>query len=257
MNTLKAVPDDGKSYREGPLDETFGQHAVFPTGITQESSLDKYTTLQVQQYLHQVRQEAVSDSCIHYVERDNATPQKQSEDESPTYINPDWSQSVMKSFLQLKESIKHADFTQSSDFPPVPQSAANWRSFVFQNDPPPIEYFYVMLDHPTIIKLVVYFTKWISINSPETLSKWIFSVFLRLDNPLEYTESSIIRDLGKKARKLSDKVRSRNNDNDNDSDDNIGDANDNFSAPPVAVYTIELILVVIGEYYGQKDLLFI
>lgn len=255
----------------GPLDETFGQHAAFPIITTdlEENGHDKYTTFQVNNYLHKVRQEAENDKCFHYTDRDKQDIKHTHEMEideklSSVHIDKKWSQQLMSKFLSLKQIIKQeTSICQNSkashfDNMIIPQSASAWRTFILQNLPPSVEFFYAKLDHPTIIKLIIYFTKWLSINTPESLSKWIFIVFLRLDNLLDYTETSIVRDLGKKARKLADKIHNNEQEERDTEDDTNKDYVENLAnrtPSSIAMYTIDMVLVIVGEYYGQKDLL--
>lgn len=126
-------------------------------------------------------------------------------------------------------------------FPQIPQSATQWRALVFTLGPPAQEFFHTQLEHPTVIKLIVYYTKWLLVSMPTTLAEWIFATFVRLDSGLDYTELSLVRDLGLKARKLRAKF--------------IAGKQDGLSVPEVAQDTVDMILAVVGTYYGQRDLL--
>lgn len=128
-----------------------------------------------------------------------------------------------------------------SDLPAVPQSAGQWRSLVFSQSPPPMEFFTSSLQHATIIKLIVYYTKWLLVSMPATLAEWIFMTFVRLDNGLDHTELSLVRDLGRKARKLRAKFAEGKK--------------EGVSIPNIAEDTVDMILAVVGTYYGQRDLL--
>lgn len=116
----------------------------------------------------------------------------------------------------------------------IPGSAAKWREYVFGSSPPPLNYFHAVLDHPTIIKLVVYYTKWLLATMPPTVGEWIFATFVRLDNGLDYRELAIVRDLGRKAHKLRLKLVAAN-------------------VPYNPTY--DMILAIVGDYFGQRDLL--
>lgn len=234
MSSKRVKLDNEKSYTKGPLDETFGQHAAFPVGEEGPS--------EVHEYLHKVRQEALNDRSFFYVERDSSSSKPmevedevEDANESHIVINEKWKHNLLSRFMNLKETLTPDTITGDTSNIPVPQSASAWRTYVFQNPPPPIAYFFNSLDHPTVIKLVVYFTKWLSASTPETLSQWIFTVLLRLDKLLDSTETAIIRDFGKKARKLADKREK--------ADRSVGQ------------FTIDMVLVIVGEYYGQKDIL--
>lgn len=115
---------------------------------------------------------------------------------------------------------------------PVPHNPKQWRQFVFENQPPPLAWFVLVVDRPTIFKLLNYFTKWLCSSSDDNLSLWIWTVFVRIDREMDANEVAVIRDLGKKARKLVEKVEADN---------------------PVK-YTLEMVVAVVAYYYGQKDI---
>lgn len=118
--------------------------------------------------------------------------------------------------------------------PDLPTSAAKWRIMVFGSPPPPLEFFFSALEHPTVIKLIVYYTKWLLATMPPSVDQWIFCTFVRLDNGLDHRELAFVRDLGRKARKLRLKSMAAN-------------------IPYTHAY--DMILAIVGEYYGQRDLL--
>lgn len=124
----------------------------------------------------------------------------------------------------------------STETPSVPQSAGQWRELVFTTAPSTD--FLLLLEHTTVVKLIIYYTKWLLTLMPEKLSKWIFATFVRLDKGLNFAEVSIVRDLGKKARKLLTK------------------AHDDDALSSTVKYTLAMVLAVVGAYYGQKDLLY-
>lgn len=140
-------------------------------------------------------------------------------------------QSAMESSTDRKDAAKHI---HESDLPAVPESAAKWRQLIFSTPPPPIDYFHDVLEHPTVIKLIVFYTKWLLATMPCTVQEWMFTTFVRLDNGLDHREMAIVRDLGRKAQKLRLKAVAAN-------------------VPHNPAY--DMVLAVVGEYYGQKDLL--
>ncbi|CUM45119.1 uncharacterized protein AC631_00934 [Debaryomyces fabryi] len=263
---------DVRSFTQGPLDATFGQHAAFP--LTQSHEITDPITDSVQSYLETVRREAEKDQCIYFANRDsqestknenvdenetkNETKSLESNRKDPevaiTIIeNQIWKKELIEEFLHLKEAVEL--YAQSLKLQPshisenvsevetyneipfdIPQTATAWRQYIMNNHPPPIKFFFIHLNRPTIIKLLIYVTKWLSANSNENLSKWIFLLFLRLDNLLDHIDCSIVRDLAKKAIKI--KVNT-----------DPQDIND------VSNYTIDMVIVIVGEYYRQRDLL--
>lgn len=121
----------------------------------------------------------------------------------------------------------------------IPLSAGEWRTLIFSQSPP--EGFHDALEHPTVIKLIIYYTKWLLVSMPSTLLEWMFATFVRLDNGLEHTEMALVRELGKKARKLRTKFRNG--------------AQEGAVIPQEAQDAVNMVLAVIGHYYGQRDLL--
>lgn len=230
--------DEISTYTSGPLDHTFGQHTAFPISTTEDPE-----ERSVFEYLSSVRNEAENDRCFFYVDRKadslNTSVRAGLNPQPPTeviFIDQEWAKSLMDRFLQIKANIESHQLDLSDTSYAVPSSAALWRTTLFKDPPPLIESFFLVLDHPTVIKLIVYFTKWLSTSTNENLSKWIFLTFLRLDCLLDSDETCIVRDLGKKAQKILQKTSGRD-------------------IPPVAKYTIEMVLIIVGEYYGQRDLL--
>lgn len=136
---------------------------------------------------------------------------------------------------QISENQPEAEANTEIPFD-IPETATAWRQYIINNPPPSIKFFFLHLNRPTIIKLLIYVSKWLSANSNENLSKWIFLLFLRLDSLLDHIDCSIVRDLAKKAIKI--KINT-----------NPQDIND------VSKYTIDMVIVIVGEYYRQRDLL--
>lgn len=264
--------EDVRSFTQGPLDATFGQHAAFP--LTQAHEMKDPITDSVQSYLESVRREAEKDPCIYFASRDTyENTRNENVGESGTIKettslksnnqdlqaantsdeNKIWKKELMEEFLQLKEAVQV--YLQSLKLQPghfseneieaqtdneihfdIPETATAWRQYIMNNPPPSIKIFFMHLNRPTIIKLLIYATKWLSANSNENLSKWIFLLFLRLDNLLDHIDCSIVRVLAKKAIKIKVNTVPQ-------------DIND------VSKYTIDMVIVIVGEYYRQRDLL--
>ncbi|KAK6458266.1 uncharacterized protein RJT20DRAFT_133703 [Scheffersomyces xylosifermentans] len=251
------------------VDATFGQYAAFPTTEYGSDRDDDDESIAVASYLKSVRSEAENDQSVYYVKRGEESDIISKENNSTTndihnqvqvgpevVVNPAisktdsdeslgiWSANLLEEFLNVKERV-HALQAEILSSPvaqvEVPETASQWRKYVVENDPPSMVFFYKNIDRPTVIKLLVYFTKWLSVSTTATLSKWIWSVLLRIDNLLDPNESSVVRDLGKKALKLAIKIQETDPQND--------------SSTLAAKYTINMVLVLVGNYYGQKDLL--
>lgn len=258
----------GATHTQGPLDSTFGQHAAFPMGVS-----DEYTGEigdSVQSYMESVREEAEKDRSIYFVERPQTQPAEEHDDKESNHtknddepeassdqckeINSAWKKELMDEFLSLKneveiylQSLKLLKTQESHSTPieqttslqyTIPETANGWREYIINNPPPPIRYFFESLNRPTVIKLFIYAAKWLNANSNENLSKWIFLLFLRLDNLLDHIDSSIVRDLAKKALKIKNNTQPQC----------IND---------ISKYTIDMIILIVGEYYRQRDLLLV
>lgn len=166
--------------------------------------------------------------------------QDQDQDRFEAHLNQDQLNSNDKGVQGLPHDHLEQDVNLDTDqmtekeSTTVPLSAAKWRQLVFGNPPPSQEYFHKVLEHPTVIKLMVYYSKWLLATMPPTVGQWIFSTFVRLDNGLDHRELAIVRDLGRKALKLRQKAVAAN-----------------VSYNPI----YDMILAVVGNYFGQKDLL--
>lgn len=68
----------------------------------------------------------------------------------------------------------------------------------------------------------------------------VWKLFLRIDKVLDPNECSVIRDLGKKALTIKSKQ--------------LKDEN-KATVDSISKYTTDMILVIVGNYYGQSDLL--
>ncbi|KAJ8143905.1 hypothetical protein OY671_002980 [Metschnikowia pulcherrima] len=152
---------------------------------------------------------------------------------------------VNSSFSKIHENSKSMDTpesttAQTSQIRTVPEFAGKWRELVFNTPAPPQEYFQSTLEHPTVIKLVVYYTKWLSGSMPENLTDWIFATFVRLDNGLDHQELAIVRALGIKAQKLREKL--------------IEAAAQGTEISHVASRCVDMVLAVVSHYYRQRDL---
>lgn len=275
-------------YTHGPLDENFGQHSAFPLDPSQEND-------EVYEYLRLVRLEAENDQVVHFVNKRATEPvrmvRKQFSELSAEYVqlvierlkeqkrkergdvgefdeidvgeidfdeidvgdidvgdigvgDIDVGEAAVDHAMESPQ-INPSEVVESETKSPkkpdftIPQSATEWRSLVFSQGPPP--HFHDALEHPTVIKLVVYYTKWLLVSMPQSLSEWIFATFVRLDEGLDHTEMALVRDLGKKARKLRNKFRSG--------------VLAGAEVPQLPQEVVNMVLAVVGQYYGQRDLL--
>lgn len=226
-------------------DEFFGQYPALPVGIpNDEDEDDDEDSKQVMEYLKSVRREAEKEHAVYYSdkrEEETAISQAGERDDEPTTETLTklvlWQDNLVAELVTIKQSLAQYNW-KSMAFENIhlPETAVLWRKYILENEPYPIQTFYTTIDRSTIFKLIVYFTKWLSVSTTSNLSKWIYTVFLRIDNLLDPNECSVIRDLGKKAVKLAPRLTA-----DNSTD--------------VSHYTVDMIIAIVGNYYGQRDLL--
>jgi survival of motor neuron protein-interacting protein 1 len=229
--------------------EVFGQQPALPIeSVSDEESLEDIVSQQVRQYLVSVRKEVYADELevlaqaqnitnADHLETDQESCHEEVENGSDNGL--DWSRSVVDVLLRLKERAGTSSLHDESNQPYdesviIPETANEWRKLVMETMPPSIGFFYA-LDHSTVFKLVIYFTKWLSVSTNENLSRWIWLCFVRIDNLLDASEVSLLRDLAKKATRLIDKAHVFEN--------------------RIASYTIAMVILVVGIYYGQRDML--
>ncbi|OVF09410.1 hypothetical protein A9F13_05g02145 [Clavispora lusitaniae] len=183
-------------------------------------------------------------------EQDEMEDQEQDEDQPKDESQGDQSS---RHVSQSDDAVSDAQEAEQEDLMQVPQSANAWRTLVFSSPPP--KDFFARLEHPTVIKLVVYFTRWLSPSMPASASEWLWQVFVRLDCGLVHTELAIVRDLGLKAKKLRLKHQEqKGSDQEGESKITTEDCSD-VRENPGPSETIDRVLAVVGSYYGQRDLL--
>lgn len=179
-------------------------------------------------------EETAVDSGNEAIENRGVSEQEQvSSDISNPGINPASQQST-------ETLVPLAEENYESSVYKVPESAGNWRELVFKNPAPTQEYFQNILEHPTVIKLIVYYTKWLLASMPKSLAEWIFATFVRLDSGLDHQELAIVRALGVKAQKLREKF--------------LEGVAAGAHVSDVAQQCVDMILAVISQYFGQRDL---
>ena len=235
-------------------DQVFGQYPALPVGIDNDEDEE---SKDVMQYLRSVRREAEREHVVYFSDKrklednqvglqtdKNNQTEGHNETSKPAEMGQEdeakfdlWQDNLVSKFLELKQTLAQYNWqSMAVQNIHLPETAVQWRKYILEHKPYPIQYFYTTIDRPTIFKLIVYFTKWLSVSTSTNLSKWIWTIFLRMDNLLDPNECSVLRDLGKKAVKLSTRLTSDN-------------------SSEVSQYAIDMIIVIVGNYYGQRDLL--
>ncbi|KAG5419726.1 hypothetical protein I9W82_001606 [Candida metapsilosis] len=201
---------------------------------------DANTDQDVLRYLQDVRNEATSMNHIFYHERENSSRETDliASTEDPVAITDPafdaWSSQLIHNFKQLKEKIRNQDpKTISYDT----KYSLKWKT-AFKNSPPDINYFAYALDRKLCFDILAELTKRLSITMKETFGQWIWKLFLKIDNILEASECARMRELAQVAIKLKSKLEESTT-----------------VVNSVAGFTFDMIIVIVGTYYGQYDLL--
>lgn len=218
-----AIPEVGR-YTQGPLDATFGAHPVLPTGGDDE----------VLRYLQAVRHEALADEAVSFASRDREVLEalRVMQRVPVNEAFREWAALAVEQLMATKIAMRNHQATDT-EASGIPSTSSAWRELVMGTEPPQYEFF-AALSHPTVIKLIVYTTKWLSASTSQNLSLWIFTLLVRLEAPLDHTETAIMRELAKKAIRICSK---------------------GTHLDGITRYTTGLVVAVVGLYFGQADLL--
>lgn len=211
----------------------------FDYGQTPALPISEEYGSEVTAYLLSVRQEALSGPPVTFVANRKEVPSSELSANlmsvQHVQVCSGWSNKLLDDFMSIKNQLKDVCHIPRNHH--IPKTTADWRKYLLQ-EPPEIGYFFTTLDRLSVFKLIAHITRWLSINSRPTLSQWVWKIFLRIDNTLDANECSTIRDLGKKAYKT--KLKQVESDKDVDA---------------ISKYTVDMVLVIVGKYYGQLDLL--
>lgn len=232
------------------LVDTFGQSPAFPLVLLDENDLDSEIK-KVHDYLLDVRCEAKKEHVIFYQKTDQNSGYKndllalkKKDDIIPKKhsivlnINILKKHEIVKKFLSLKHLIdENKNFIIADEKTKIqfPTKMKEIRKFVFENNPPTISFFYNELDRRSIFKIFDYIRKWINKNINLRLLKWIWFFFLRINNTIDINECFCIRRLAIKIKNTF--------------------LQDDQETKPSFVFVKDVILTIVSEYYGQKDLL--
>lgn len=235
--------------RENDQELSF-QSVAFPVGdLQQVEGFQVEDVLDVYQYLNSVQKEADIVSTTFTTER-LLTSQTVGKAEHQNIDNEEaripghgefvfelklWQQEFLNDFLELKTQIAHQidSISEEEQSWTPPANVSGWRKYVMELPPPPFAVIY-HFDHTTAIKLMVYFSSWLSSTTNDNFSRWIYSLFVRIDCLLDHNDCAIIRNLGRKAVKLLAKP-------------------DQYS--DTCSYTFEFIIVIVNKYYKQNDIM--
>ncbi|GMG40610.1 unnamed protein product [Ambrosiozyma monospora] len=235
---IQMVESKNESHSQGPLDPFFGQRRAFPIAIDLNAVDRSKTPQDVNEYLALVRLEAQGFDSQFISQNDN------SDDDGGIYWVPsngndeDQSDSESEERKYLEDyrnnRERYNDFRSNLtelDAIDLPKTQKEWKQFIFENQPTD-ELIAQIIEENEVIKLIVYFTKWLNTKVNENFALWIFRIMESIDDVLDGSDLSVIRALGKKAKKQSG--------------NNLDEINSTI---------MKRILFVIAGYYGQRDLI--
>uniref|UniRef100_A0A060T050 ARAD1C09988p n=1 Tax=Blastobotrys adeninivorans TaxID=409370 RepID=A0A060T050_BLAAD len=264
-----------KGVTSGPVDVESGQRSAFPVANTNNDGAVSGPPLNVSDYLLAVRAEAQarpsfvaseqnfrshSDRILRSYDGDyiNSSPGSRPEprpepraasSESsepdltrPVVISKQWHDQFVKQFTEvhgaLADRVKYrSDLGPADGAIELPHTLSKWRQFILTPVNAPTLKILQQLDHMTVVKLLGYCRKWASARMDPNLGKWIYALLIKLPHVVTGEEVSILRQLAKKCLCI------RNNPHD--------------ELDPVTQYTLDMILCVVGDIYGQSDLIII
>lgn len=231
----KRIKQSSGSHVHGPLDPSFGQHRAFPVEIPNISSYQPHIPEDVETYLAMVRFQAGGnaddDEFVFYELTSNA--------EKLHY--PEWHTQFIEFFQESRQEYRN--FLTATDCITEieqPQSIQSWKNFIFKNDP--TFEFLAQLDHVTVIKLLVYLTRWLTKKINPKFSRWCLLLFVVLDDTLDSTDVSNLRTMAQKAVKIRKELNE------------MHEAG-TFHCDDVTGMCLDSLVSVIGDFYGQRDLL--
>ena len=242
----------GSDIVKGPLDPIFGQHRAFPISIeTANVNFSKNPSSAIE-YLAQVRLEAAMATRMAIGKeadyetnagKHGNTDIDMNIEKITTNDNIVDSQLKILGICEVLDSFteeykvmrkKYAEYrSQLTELNAIelPETQKEWKYFIFNNEP---KYDFVaqIIEEGQHMKLMVYFTKWLNTKMDRNFEKWLIMVLEALDQYLSPSDLSVVRGLGKKARK-----QLRNS---------LDDRNRKIMFE---------VLTVTGKFYGQRDLL--
>lgn len=247
------VTNSGSDTVKGPLDPIFGQHRAFPVSIETASVDFGKSPGNVMEYLAQVRLEAAMSRKLAIEEGEqeilddgedaaNSKESLNAQKTDATGGNIDdrlktlGLGEVLDSFAEEYRGLrkKYAAYRSGLlelNAIELPETQKEWKFFIFNNEP---KYDFVaqIIEEGQHMKLLVYFTKWLNKKVDRCFEQWLMMVLQALEQYLNPSDLSVVRGLGKKARKqLRNELDNRNR--------------------KIMFY----ILAVTGKFYGQCDLL--
>lgn len=227
---------ENKGYVQGPLDPVFGQRRAFPVRLDLAAVDLAKAPASAEEYLAQVRAQANAigdgadgsgsdDEFVYY----KAGACRAHSGAAGGLLVPAARQAAYLAEFRQHRDVYGAYRAQLAELDAIelPQTAKQWKSFVWEVSCER-EYVAQIVEEGQDRRLLVYLTKWLSLNVDDNYEKWLFALLAAFDEVLTAADVSLLRQLGKKARKQ-------------------------LQHQPGPVY--ERVLAIVGGFYKQKDLL--
>ncbi|KAI3402921.2 hypothetical protein KGF56_004382 [Candida oxycetoniae] len=207
--------------------------------ITTAIAVGDDTDLDAQSYLKRVQDEADKINLVLYHHHDDDHSEMIVEENRHLAMDDDvWSTMVMESFLSLKSKMLHHTFEKHE----TPARLLLNSNSIFQELPP--DYLILKLQRRECFAILSRLTRLITVSVNSAFSQWIWQIFIRIDNILEANECSIMRDLAKRAIHLKRVLG-----------ETEGEGNVAGQTSSIAKFTFDMIIIIVGKYYRQSDLL--
>lgn len=228
-----------KGYVQGPIDPFFGQRSAFPINIDVENVQLGKIPENVNEYLAQVKLEAyeISGHDNYESSDDDYCYYKAPErEEIDNFIAP---MEVLESYVVEYEAERkiYSEYRmklEELDAIDLPQTAKDWKKFIWEVSCEK-DYIAQIIEEEEHVKLLVYFTKWMSLKVDENFKEWVFGILAAIEDVLPSSEMSVLRQLGKKVlRQYLQSLKLNQPEN-----------------HPVYLK----ILSIVGLYYKQRDLI--
>lgn len=230
---------ESKIITSGPIDIETNQRGVFPELIELNDSSESDDTLPFDgiSYLKKVRSEAKHRPGIKAVQAPptmtvihiSKPTLSTKTTEAYSYI---WEKEFLETFLALRISFNSLHTT--SKLISLPEDKAEWYRLILKTLHPPTTSMINCIDHSMALELLKWNTGWLSSTSPQQQMMWIFFLLIKIDTVMTSDELSILRELCKKCLILR---------------------NSKTTLPLYIQFSIDMVISIVGNLFGQKDLL--
>ncbi|QSL64567.1 hypothetical protein MERGE_001868 [Pneumocystis wakefieldiae] len=223
----------------GPVDVETNQRGVFPELLELGESSDSDDSLPLDgvSYLKKVRIEAKHRPVVKSVEAPPTTTitqilEPRISNRTEQIYSSVWEGKFLERFIKLRKNFNLQKKPVLLGL--LPKNKAEWHQLIMDELKPPTISLLNSIDQGTALNLLKWNTKWFSCNSSKQQITWIFFLLIKLDMVMTSDELSILRELCKKCLFLR---------------------NSKKNLPLHIQSNIDMVISVVGNIFGQKDLL--